>query len=527
MALSIEETVSNRISPEIVKTINRIDIVLIIYYTHLSAVNKLFPIKFIRFQINIKVLTAIKALLIPLLIFTLGAGGGYFYFVKTSPNIKQENSSKDPYVAFLSEIYDKVMENYWDNITDDQLSNIYKLAAEKITGQPQQLKTKQKQTIQNSTNSTPQVPGSTTLGLSLNLQGSSIGDLKLLNQENGKTSSKKDALLEMLTDVLKNMDDKQKKDFTVNEAAAVLANLNPFGRSGLYTQKLEQQLKNNVQNINPEKDLYKDLGIAKGSSEQQVKQAYEKKAEELKKESSPEAQQKLKEVAYAKEVLTQPDRKERYDQKGVEPTIFTKIVQPGILYLQFKKFSPTSYDEFTKAFDPYKDDSSLYGLVFDLRGNIGGSIDAAPYFIGDFIGKNQYAFDFFHKGEYQPFKTPTEKLASITKYKQVVILVDNQTQSSAEIMAASFKKYHIGVVAGVPSKGWGTVERVFPLDHQIDKGEKYSIFLVHSITIRDDNQPIEGRGVEPDINIKQDGWEQQLLKYFSNPQLVSAIKEIL
>ncbi|MBI2600247.1 DnaJ domain-containing protein, partial [Candidatus Daviesbacteria bacterium] len=366
---------------------------------------KLFPVKFIKLQATLiarffspKKLLSVKTLLIPLLIFTLGAGTGYVYFTKTNPSAaKQQATIKDPYIAFLSEIYDKVMENYWDNITDDQLSNIFKLASEKLTGQPQELKTKQKPVTQNKTNPAP--------GLSVNLQGSSIGDLKLLDENSGKPSSKKEALMEMLKNILKSMDDKQKKEFSVNIAASVLSNLNPFGRSGLYTQKLETQLKNTVSNINPEKDLYKDLGIAKGSTQQQVKEAYEKKADELSKQDTPEAKEKLKEATYAKEVLAQPDRKERYDQKGVEPTLFTKVVQPGILYLQFKKFSPTSYDEFVKSFDPFKDDKNLYGLIFDLRGNVGGAIDAAPYFIGNFIGKNAYAFDFFHKGEYQPFKT--------------------------------------------------------------------------------------------------------------------------
>src|SRR3989338_2330076 len=468
----------------------------------------------------------IRFLLIPLLIFILGAAGGYIYSARTSSSIKQEKKLQDPYVEFLSEIYDKVMENYWDNITEDQLSNLYKLAAEKLTGQPQTLKKKQSSANQKNTNPAPQVPGASTIGLSLNLQGSSIGDLKLLDQSSDKSSSKKEVLLEMLKNILKNMDDKQKKEFSVNTASAVLANLNPFGRSVLYTQKLETQLKNTVQNINPDKDLYKDLGLSKGASEQEVKEASRKKEEELKKENTPGAKEKLKEVAYAKEVLTQPDRKDRYDQKGIEPTIFTKVIRQGILYLQFKKFSPTTYDEFTKAFDPYKDDASLYGLIFDLRGNVGGAIDATPYFIGNFIGKNQYAFDFFHKGEYQPFKTPTEKLASIAKYKQIVILINNQTQSSAEIMASSFKKYRVGVVLGIPTKGWGTVERVFPLEHQIDPGEKYSIFLVHSITVRDDNQPIEGRGVEPDINIKSQDFDRQLYAYFRNNQITEAVKSL-
>lgn len=40
-------------------------------------------------------------------------------------------------------------------------------------------------------------------------------------------------------------------------AQTVLASLAPSGRSGLFTQKQETELKNKVENINPEKDLYK------------------------------------------------------------------------------------------------------------------------------------------------------------------------------------------------------------------------------------------------------------------------------
>lgn len=105
------------------------------------------------------------------------------------------------------------------------------------------------------------------------------------------------------------------------------------------------------------------------------------------------------------------------------------------------------------------------------------------------------------------------------------MLVDQNSQSSAEMMAASLKKYHVGVVVGIPTKGWGTVEKVFPLEAQISQKEKYSIFLVHSITLRDDNLPIEGRGVDPDIKITDPNWTSQLLSYFNNPALVEAVKK--
>lgn len=417
-----------------------------------------------------------KKILLLVLIFFLGGLFGYGLFLNFPENIPFIQKQSGPYQAFITEVYDKTLENYWDNVSDTQVLDLFKLALEKNTDKPYL----------------------------------------------SKLSSKED-LSKTLALALKNLDEEKRKKLVVNVASQVLASLNPQGRSGLFTQKQQEQLKNTVENINPQKDLYKDLELSKGASETQVKEAYQKKAEELKKESSLEAQEKLKQITYARDVLTQKDSKARYDQKSVEPTIFTRLLSPNILYLQFKKFSPTTLDEFQKGLSQYED-VGAEALIFDVRGNVGGAIDATSHLSGYFIGKNQYAFEFFHKGEYLPFKTPTDRIPTISKFRQIVILVDNQTQSSAEMMAATLKKYNVGVVVGVPTRGWGTVERVFPLDNQIDKGEKYSMFLVHSITLRDDNQPIEGRGVEPNVNIKDANWEAQLFSYFRNPQLILAVK---
>ncbi len=417
-------------------------------------------------------------LLLFLIVFLIGFSFGHSYSAKTNQgtNLQVE---KNPASAFILEVYDKIKENYWDNISDAQLLDLFKQS------------------------------------LSKNAEAPIVVKIESMEQ-----------LIKVTLDTTKHMTEDKRNKFITSLVGTVLASLNPPNRSGLFTTIQEAQLKNTVSNINPEKDLYKDLGVSKNASDAAIQQAYQKKSEQLAQDKSTEGQQKIKVIDYANNILTQKDQKAQYDQKGIEPTIFAKILSKGVLYLQFKRFSPASYDEFTKTFDSYKGSTDLTSLILDLRGNIGGEIDSSAYFLGNFIGKNQNAFDFYHKGEYLPFKTPTDKLPSISKYKQVVILVDNQTQSSAEIMTASIKKYHAGVVIGAPTKGWGTVERVFPIDNQFDKTQKYSLFLVHSITLRDDNQPIEGRGVDPDVNIKSTDWEQQLFSYFRNSDLIEAVNSV-
>ena len=195
-------------------------------------------------------------------------------------------------------------------------------------------------------------------------------------------------------------------------------------------------------------------------------------------------------------------------------------------YVKFEKVSPQSLDELARTATELGAYTTSDSLIIDLRGNIGGYIDTLQYFLGPFIGPDRYAYDFFHKGEPVPYKTKTTWLPQIQKYKKIVILTDGKVQSSAEVMASVFKKYNVGVVVGNKTKGHGTIEHLLPIKHQIDDKIQYSALIVESITLREDQQPIEGRGVEPNIDITAKDWKQQLLGYYNNPALISAVESV-
>lgn len=71
------------------------------------------------------------------------------------------------------------------------------------------------------------------------------------------------------------------------------------------------------------KDYYKTLGISKGATEEDIKKAYRKQA--LKwhpdKNKSAAAEEKFKEIAEAYEVLSDPKKREIYDQYGEEGNV--------------------------------------------------------------------------------------------------------------------------------------------------------------------------------------------------------------
>lgn len=78
------------------------------------------------------------------------------------------------------------------------------------------------------------------------------------------------------------------------------------------------------------KDYYKILGIAKGASDDDIKKAYRKQA--LKwhpdKNKTANAEEKFKEVAEAYEVLSDPKKREIYDQYGEEGRLACVIAYP-------------------------------------------------------------------------------------------------------------------------------------------------------------------------------------------------------
>ena len=65
------------------------------------------------------------------------------------------------------------------------------------------------------------------------------------------------------------------------------------------------------------KDYYEILGIEKGADAAAIKKAYRKKAIEVHPDKNPgyhTAEEKFKDAAAAYEILSDPDKKARYDQ---------------------------------------------------------------------------------------------------------------------------------------------------------------------------------------------------------------------
>jgi len=417
-----------------------------------------------------------------LVIFGIGFWGGQLSFWKdldvkglVAGRFTKKESNE---VAFIEDVYGVIQEKYWKKLSNDAISELFRRSAEKLTDESYQLE-----------------------------------------------SSDKEGVKELIRSLAKGKSSEEKKDLAVTLSKIVLANLEPFGRSRLYTKKEAVALGNRVNNVSKDSDFYSVLGVRKQASQQEIESAYQQSFRQLAKEKTPQAKESLKKVQTAYQTLRDENRRKLYDKFKVTPTVSYRKINPKIFYVHIRKFSPQTLQEFKLAADSVDQGQDLDTLILDLRNNVGGSIDALPKFLGPFIGLDRYAYQFFHRGEKVDYKTTLGWIPSLVRYKKVVVLVNEKTQSSAEVFASALKNYNVGVLVGMNTKGWGTVEKVFPLETKL--GEEYYVFLAHSATLRADGKSIEGNGVSPLINVKSPGWSNRLYSYFHYPELILVVKKLI
>lgn len=101
------------------------------------------------------------------------------------------------------------------------------------------------------------------------------------------------------------------------------------------------------------------------------------------------------------------------------------------------------------------------GLILDLRGNTGGSLMEAAEMAGIFIDSGSMAVLKHHK-------VPDDHLIInkqvITTRLPVVVLIDNNTASAAELLAGVLQIYNRAIIAGQNSFGKFTGQIILPLD---------------------------------------------------------------
>lgn len=138
----------------------------------------------------------------------------------------------------------------------------------------------------------------------------------------------------------------------------------------------------------------------------------------------------------------------------VVPATSSELLAGHIGYIDCDTFGEETYGHFLDAIDDYGAEADVW--IIDLRANLGGATDAAVDSAGLFIGEGDllYFRDGIGNYEYHPY----EKTAATDA--PVIVLVDQNTASAAEIFTAAIQSYSRGLIIGDRTYGKGVAQTV-------------------------------------------------------------------
>ena len=154
----------------------------------------------------------------------------------------------------------------------------------------------------------------------------------------------------------------------------------------------------------------------------------------------------------------------------------------------------------------------LTGLIVDLRGNGGGFRTILESLLGDFV--NGQVGTFFNQTSSYPLTITRKPLADKLSSLPVVLLVDQGTESYAEVMSAAIQEKGRARVVGVTTAG--NTETIYA--YNLEDGSR--LWCAQEGFKLLDGTNLEGRGVVPDVTVSVD-WTA--FQESDDPQMLKAV----
>lgn len=133
-------------------------------------------------------------------------------------------------------------------------------------------------------------------------------------------------------------------------------------------------------------------------------------------------------------------------------------IRPGVGYIHLTQFQETTAQEVNQAIDSFP---NIKGLVLDLRGNPGGLLSQAVEVCDHLLSKGQTIVS--QRGRAYPDQNYTATHGNGGKQFPIVVLVNRNTASAAEIVSGALQDHDRALIVGETTFGKGLVQTVYNL----------------------------------------------------------------
>lgn len=181
-------------------------------------------------------------------------------------------------------------------------------------------------------------------------------------------------------------------------------------------------------------------------------------------------------------------------QKVESPTVEFRMLEDDMAYIQVTEFDDVTVDQFAEALAMARG-SDAEGIILDLRGNPGGNLGAVVDMCNMILPEGMIVYTEDKYGKRDEYKCDGKRALELP----LVVLVDMNSASAAEIMAGAIKDHGIGTLVGTTTYGKGIVQQIM----SFRDGSAVKITISAYYTPSGNN--IHGIGIEPDVICEFDG----------------------
>ena len=167
---------------------------------------------------------------------------------------------------------------------------------------------------------------------------------------------------------------------------------------------------------------------------------------------------------------------------------------PQVGYIRIERFSGITDEEFIQALADLTEAQADRAFIIDLRGNPGGLVDAAVAVADHFLDGGVVLIEKHSDGSEKKYHA--QATTTVPEDRKVVVLVDGNTASSAEILAGALQDRGRAILVGEKTYGKGSIQRI----HRLSDGSAIHVTFAKWFTPQD--RAIDGQGLEPDVKVE-------------------------
>lgn len=179
-------------------------------------------------------------------------------------------------------------------------------------------------------------------------------------------------------------------------------------------------------------------------------------------------------------------------------TVEYEMMEDQIAYLAISEFDIVTYEQYKAALQDLEK-QGMKGLVIDLRGNPGGSLDIVCEMLDLILPKGLLVYTEDKDGEKQEYTSDADYDYDVP----MTVLINGNSASASEIFAGAVQDYGKADIVGTTSYGKGVVQSVYALKD----GTCVKLTVAEYFTPK--GRSINGKGITPDVEVEYEYNEEE------------------